>query len=391
MKRFNKISLLLISIVFFFFGCNKETKHDGYIISGTSQGVKDDLVTLVLTDLINKKDVVIDTAHVMDGKFQFKGKIDSPDQVSVVIGEQRSKPFFIENNNISVNLKSSQFPSTLDVEVKGSNLQDQWIVFNAQIDSINNDKKYKALNDLYKVYNEAGRNRNVKLQEELYKKFDDYKELLQERSDRIAAMRRIFLKNNPNSPIVPEIMNFLFSDRTPLNEIEELINTFQGEAKQTHRYKYFLHKYEIRKRTDIGQTALNFTLKNEKGNDVSLSDFKGKYVLLDFWASWCKPCRASYPHLKKVYNKYKDQGFEVLAISTDSKPVDWLKAIEEDQTVWTQVIDRFPEKRGPAEISELYSVPFLPTTYLLDKEGVILAKNLHADELDEKLEDIFGF
>ncbi|MDO5979685.1 TlpA disulfide reductase family protein [Flavivirga spongiicola] len=387
MKILNRIALLLI--ISLLYNCKNEGAHDGYVINGTTSDTSG-LATLVITDLITKTDKVIDSAKVIDGKFQFKGKIDFSDQVIITLDKDRSHPFFIDNTNIFVDLNPSEFPNILEAKVMGSKLQDDLEVFENQVKAIQNDEKYKELRELNKTYNEAGRNRDVKLQEELYKKFDDYKELSLERANRIQDLQMDYLKNNPSSPITPEIVEFLFNDRATFEELTSLLNAFKGAAKQTQNFKYFSHKYEIRKRTALGQPAPDFTLKDTEGNDVSLSGLKGKYVLLDFWASWCKPCRASYPHLKEVYKKYKNNGFEVLAISTDRKPEQWLKAIEEDQTVWLQVIDRFV-KRGPSEISDLYSVPFLPTTYLVDDKGTILAKNLHANALDKKLETVFGF
>ncbi|GAB3245822.1 TlpA disulfide reductase family protein [Larkinella harenae] len=134
-----------------------------------------------------------------------------------------------------------------------------------------------------------------------------------------------------------------------------------------------------------GSIAPDVTLENTKGQEISLSSLRGKYVLIDFWASWCGPCRQENPNVVRVYNKYKDKGFEVFSISLDDSRDKWLKAIESDGMVWTNVLGK---KNGSAPVALQYSVQVIPTTYLLDKEGKIIAKNLRGQALEQKLSEI---
>lgn len=166
----------------------------------------------------------------------------------------------------------------------------------------------------------------------------------------------------------------------------------QMQIMQTNLNHWLLERicsqYEKIKMTAIGSIAPNFSLKNPDGMLVSLSSFRGKYVYLDFWASWCQPCRLENPDLLKVYEKYRGQDFEVLGISFDKKKEAWLKAIAQDKLTWAHVSDL---KYFDSEMVDLYNIVNVPTTFLLDPEGVIIAKNIHATELAHILKNELHF
>ena len=138
---------------------------------------------------------------------------------------------------------------------------------------------------------------------------------------------------------------------------------------------------------NIGTLAPEIKLQDTKGVFFSLSSLKGKIVLIDFWASWCKPCRAENPNVVKVYEKYKSKGFEILGVSLDKDRDAWLKAIEEDKLAWKQVSDL---ALWNSIVVQLYNITGIPYTVLVDKDGKIIAKNLRGEELENKLEELLN-
>jgi len=137
----------------------------------------------------------------------------------------------------------------------------------------------------------------------------------------------------------------------------------------------------------IGAESPDFAMSDLHGNEIKLSDFKGKVVLIDFWASWCGPCRRENPHVVKLYEKYQDDGFEILGVSLDNSQAKWEQAVAKDQLTWPQVSDL---KGWKNEVAQMYSVKSIPHTVLLDKEGKILAHKLRGPALDNALKEIFG-
>jgi peroxiredoxin len=135
----------------------------------------------------------------------------------------------------------------------------------------------------------------------------------------------------------------------------------------------------------IGEMAPEISLPDTKGNTVTLSSFKGKVVLIDFWASWCGPCRKSNPQVVKLYNKFKGQGFEVFGVSFDEKISAWKRAIKTDRINYSQVIDT---KIWEGEVAYKYGIEAIPTTFLLDKEGKIVAIDLEGKELEEAVKSL---
>jgi len=149
-----------------------------------------------------------------------------------------------------------------------------------------------------------------------------------------------------------------------------------------------IHKFvKAQSSTAIGTEMENFTLNNPDGKVISLKDFRGKYVLVDFWASWCRPCRAENPNVLKAYSKYHNKGFEILGVSLDTDKTKWVAAIKADGLDWAHVCEM---KAWDADIARKFNVSSIPFSVLVDKNGKIIAKNLRGEALEEKLKEVMG-
>lgn len=191
-----------------------------------------------------------------------------------------------------------------------------------------------------------------------------------------------WIENNINSPLCTNLIYDLSYKQPKMeSEVVRLYNLIPVSNKSNSWAKEL--EYEI-KNTFIASQAVQFSEPDTAGRHISLSEYKGKYVLLDFWASWCIPCRAENPNVSKAYNKYHDKGFEILAVSLDVKKKDWIDAIHEDHLPWKHVSDLTDENI----LSSTYRVRAVPTNFLIDPSGKIVAKNLRGKALDEFLANI---
>lgn len=194
-----------------------------------------------------------------------------------------------------------------------------------------------------------------------------------------------FSTRNKNSVIAPFLGMMYLAEETKQPQLKNLYEVLQPEVKESFYGKKMAQLVKSAEGTAVGATATDFTLPDVNGKPVSLSSFKGKYVLLDFWASWCGPCRRENPNVVKAYNNYKSKGFDILSVSLDRDKADWLQAIKDDGLVWTHVSDL---KYWDSEPAKLYGVQAIPSNFLLDKEGKIIGKNLRGDELEAKLKEV---
>lgn len=196
-----------------------------------------------------------------------------------------------------------------------------------------------------------------------------------------------FIKANPSSIIC---LRALYADIANVEpqKLESLFLGLSPKIQQSNDGKGLLSTLQGLKRVAIGQTAPDFSQADTTGKAVQLSSFRGKYVLVDFWASWCGPCRKENPTLIRLYQSYKGSNFEILGVSLDalSGKNDWIEAIHTDQLIWPQVSDLKAEN----EAAKLYGVTAIPQNFLIDPNGRIIAKNLKGAELEKKLADILG-
>jgi peroxiredoxin len=252
-----------------------------------------------------------------------------------------------------------------------------------QLNDYNNymqsNEQIKSESEIYKQasdYYHAGDTANLKLAEQKIDAIDSIK----------TQMQKQWIRKHTTSPVSAYILEYMrFS--VNFDTLEVLYNYLTATAKNNYPAKNLKHAIEVNKLTGIGKTALDFTQPDTLGKPVSLKDFRGKYVLLDFWASWCGPCREENPNVVAAFNKYKDKNFTILSVSLDQPTgkEKWLNAIHKDGLTWTHVSDL---KFWSNAVAKEYDIEGIPANFLIDPNGVIIAKNLRGDDLNNKLAEV---
>lgn len=356
-------------------------KNNEYVITGKIENQGNAKVLIGYADKSSANGMHIDSAATVDGVFTLHGTIAEP-TLAYFFTKVRSK-----------NMNMQQFvlsPTRIQIIGDAKNLDQAKLsddFYNAPFN------KYKQLSEkpdlvsarLDQHYRQAKKAKDTLL----IKKYTDSIKVADEQKDQI---RKQFIAAHPKAWITPYIMQaYLIS--TPLEILEPMYLKLDKSIQQTAYGKVIADKINGLKATKPGQQAIGFIKPDKEGKTIDLQKYKGKYVLLDFWGSWCGPCRASHPHLKKLYQQYKDKGFEILGIAYENgaslaeQKKSWLKAIAEDGLPWTQLLNN--EGAEKQDIVKLYGVSAFPTKILLDKEGKILARYTgDGTDIDGKLTEL---
>ncbi|MFR7822797.1 MAG: redoxin domain-containing protein [Odoribacter splanchnicus] len=346
---------------------------DGYLLTGHIEGAGNGKAVLI-RNTETEMPVNGDTVEMQAGKFIFTGKFATPGRVSLQVCPENEQPanlgFFAENAQIRVN-------------GNWKDVKEQYgyrFIENVKIDGSRNNEVYEEITAVYQQLLKAPEHKiYAQLQDKLaelrqsdadaYYKLQNETEKLAEEFNRAVRQRQLeLIRENKSVESVASCLRFLWNDMT-LDELRQIYQVLDTNVQHSPLAAELREELAIREKVKPGMPAPDFSLETPDGSCLALSDLKGKYVVLDFWASWCKPCRASFPEMKKIYERYKDKGLEILGVTNDSRKQDWLKALEQDQLPWKQVIDEYPIKNEPAKIATLYAIPYLPTLILIGPDG----------------------
>ncbi|KAF2337959.1 TlpA disulfide reductase family protein [Flavobacterium nitrogenifigens] len=371
-----KSGLLAMALLAVLNSCSK--KEEGFTINGTIAGLDKGMVYLENTDEKGNKKIA-DSAQIQkDGTFTLAGKVSEPLLHTIKLkGEEYGAYFLLSNEEIKVEAKKD---SIFKAKVTGATQNDIYKSFY--------DNEFKKIQNIagpiYKLSDSLTQGGKVKLTPEqqtaMDKKWKDLQSFADDLTDK-------FIRKNKDKIAGALVINDrIVSYGTP-EQVKMYYGVLTPEIQKSIYGKQLKQAIDLNDKTAVGVTAPEFSQTDVSGKVVKLSDYKGKYVLVDFWASWCGPCRKENPNVVLAYKTYHEKGFDVLGVSLDDKKKLWEKAIEKDGLTWTHVSDL---KGWQNEAAVLYGVKMVPTNYLIGPDGKIVAKNLREAELQSKLKEIFS-
>ncbi len=350
-------SLLLVGSVAF---------AQNFKITGTVQGLENN--TWLYLESSSPEDGLKDSTQVNNGIFVFKGALKKPaTQVILRTKKYTNYVFFwAENKDITMSLNDGEFKKGT---ITGSVTQTE----NEEIQKlikpidIKDDSLRTALrkSEEPSIKNEL-RKQIAEIKNETYNVYLDY------------------AKAHPSSIVVANATD-VYSTTWGKEKTQRIYQLFSPSIKATDYGKNISSFLALSQEIKIGGKYVDFEQTNAVGKKVKLSDIKGKYILLEFWGSWCGPCRQDNPELVKTYNAYKSKGFEILGVAADSDKAQWLKAIKDDGLPWENVTDL---KGNKNDVVFMYGISAYPTNYLIDENGIIIAKDLRGKKLSDKLAEL---
>ncbi|MBF6628620.1 MAG: AhpC/TSA family protein [Proteiniphilum sp.] len=349
---------------------SKEYAIDGSIADEAYEGTQ-----VFMQQMTEDAMIPIDTAVVQNGKFTFSGVADTT-MLRFILLDESVNPR--QESRIPVLIEPGKLKVTFDsvVTVKGSKVNEAYT--DLRLKQRDLGKNIREVVERYNTAMSSG-TMNDSLDAEINEAYEEI-------NNQMTDLNFNFIRDN----IKNDLGKYSFMASSSMFEPEkqkEILSLADDDFKAQENIQRVVKRLENLENVAIGKKFVDFTLKNTEGNDVSLSDYagKGKYVLVDFWAAWCGPCRQEMPNVVAAYDKYKSKGFEVVGVSFDQEKDKWIQGISDLNMTWPQMSDLM---YWESPVVDMYAINGIPHTVLLDKEGTIIEKNLRGEALDAKLAEL---
>ena len=323
----------------------------------------------------NNQPVPLDTVEINEGQFKLDLEDDEPQQLNMITIEGVSSNMFFVNEKAAI--EGIIYPDSLrSSRITGGKHNELLMTY---MDSLKaNASKMNAV----------GKRMRQAMMDQDRETYIALKNEQEKAQDKDLAFRKEIATSNPNSIVAALALSDLMSSKKlPNSQIKSIYNDFSDEVKDHTLGKLIGENIAKLSKTDVGAEVEMFEAPTPEGDILSLKDAMGELTLIDFWASWCKPCRIENPNVVSVYNDYKDKGFSIISVSLDKKKRSWEKAIEEDNMDWYHISNL---KYWNEPIAKEWGVRSIPATFLIDENGVIVAKNLRGSALREKVDELLG-
>ncbi len=365
-----KIQIHLFTALVLLSQCLK-AQDSAFTINGHLEKIKKGTIVL---NIYEGDKTVRDSAPINDGNFKFAGNVSAPFFATLTMKRKTDDffTFYVEPSTLEI---SGRGDSLKLLTIKGSPINDDDRLLKERMKSIS---KWQEANS--KLYEKAYKEKNKKIMDSLDEVDFD---ILAEKRKVVSA----FVRQNPGSMRGAMAITENYGYYAEASDVAPLYDALSPEIISSEKGMEIKRLLDTYNAVALGKSAPEIIQSTPEGKSLSLSSLHGKYVLIDFWASWCGPCRRENPNVVATYNKYKDKGFTVLGVSYDDDKNKWKKAIDDDKLEWNQVSDLQGWKNST---SDQYGIKAIPSNVLLDKNGKIIAKNIFGKKLDEKLSGILG-